>query len=197
LKLHPDKNREQDTTDKFQAIQEAYACLSNDQERAWYDSHRDQILRGKDVGEGMSEEDCSYITKSKLDKYFNDNVFAGFMKSEHGADFYSVYGELFAKLDKEEEDEEDVSVTHQEAVAFGDENSSKEEVYAFYNDWEGFSSIKKFTYVDVYDPREAPNRRIKRLIDNDNNKARNKERNKFNDKVADLVEHLKRKDPRW
>ena len=41
LKWHPDKNRDQDTTEIFQTIQEAYACLSNDQERAWYDSHRD------------------------------------------------------------------------------------------------------------------------------------------------------------
>lgn len=30
LKWHPDKNRDQDTTEKFQTIQEAYACLSND-----------------------------------------------------------------------------------------------------------------------------------------------------------------------
>lgn len=58
----------------------------------------------------MNEDDCSYITKSKLDRYFDSNVYAGFMKSEHGADFYSVYGELFTKLDKEEEMEEDVSV---------------------------------------------------------------------------------------
>ena len=197
LKWHPDKNRDQDTTEKFQTIQEAYACLSNDQERAWYDSHRDQILRGKDVGEGMSEDDCSYITKSKLDRYFKSNVFAGFMKCEHGIDFFSVFGKLFAKLDKEEEEEEDVSVQHQESLPFGDENSSKEEVYTFYREWQSFSSIKKFTFVDVYDVREAPNRRIKRLIDNDNEKARNKERNKFNDKVKSLLDYLKKKDPRW
>lgn len=186
-----------DTTEKFQTIQEAYACLSNDQERAWYDSHRDQILRGKDVGEETSEADCSYITKAKLDRYFQSNVYAGFIKAEHGVDFFSIFGELFAKLDKEEEMEEEVGTVHEDAVEFGDENSTKEEVYAFYRDWEGFNSIKKFTYVDVYDPREAPNRRIKRLIDVDNNKARNKERTKFNDKMRDLLAHIKTKDPRW
>ena len=145
----------------------------------------------------MTEEDCSYITKSKLDRYFESNCFAGFMKSDHGSDFYSVFGELFTKLDAEEEDEEDVSVQHQAAELFGDENSTKEEVYAFYRDWEGFTTIKKFTFVDVYDPRDAPNRRIKRLIDNDNNRARNRERGKFNEKVQSLIEHLKKKDPRW
>ena len=145
----------------------------------------------------MNEEDCSYITKKKLDKFFESNCFAGFVKTEHGSDFYSVFGELFAKLDKEEEDEEEVGTQHHTAEPFGDENSTKEEVYAFYKDWEGFTSIKKFAYVDEYDPRDAPNRRIKRLIENDNNRARNRERNKFNDKVRDLLEHVKGKDPRW
>lgn len=119
------------------------------------------------------------------------------MKSEHGLDFYSVFGELFEKLDKEEEDEEEIGVVHEVAALFGDENSTKEEVYAFYKYWQGFSSIKKFAYVDVYDPREAPNRRIKRLIEADNNKERNRERTKFNDKVNDLVMHVRSKDPRW
>ena len=154
-------------------------------------------MRGKDVGEGTSEADCSYITKSKLDKYFERNCFAGFVKAEHGIDFYSVYGSLFEKLDNEEEMEEEVGTQHEAAVPFGDENSTKEEVYAFYRDWERFNSIKKFTYVDVYDPREAPNRRIKRLIENDNNKARQKERTKFNDKMRDLLNHVKSKDPRY
>ena len=90
-----------------------------------------------------------------------------------------------------------MGTTHHANAEFGDENSTKEEVYEFYRDWSGFSSIKKFAYVDVYDPRDAPNRRIKRLIDLDNNKARNRERNKFNDKVADLIEHVKKLDPRY
>ena len=58
-----------------------------------------------------------------------------------GFDFYSVYGELFAKLDREEEDEEEMGTVHEPAAPFGDENSSKEEVYGFYRDWERFSSI--------------------------------------------------------
>lgn len=133
----------------------------------------------------------------KLDRFFQNSVFAGFVKTDHESDFYSVYGKLFTKLDKEEEDEEEVGVHHDDAVNFGDENSSKEEVYAFYKDWIGFCSIKKFAFVDVYDPREAPNRRIKRLIENDNNRVRNRERLKFNDKMNDLILHVRGKDPRW
>ena len=51
--------------------------------------------------------------------------------------------------------------------------------------------------MDVYDVREAPNRRIKRLIENDNKKERTKERVKFNDKLIDLVYFVQKKDPRW
>lgn len=145
----------------------------------------------------MNEADCSYITKKKLDKFFENNCFAGFVKTDHGSDFYSVYGKLFAKLDEEEEMEEEVGEHHDNAAAFGDENATKEEVYEFYREWEGFNSIKKFTFVDEYDPREAPNRRIKRLIENDNTRARNRERNKFNDKMRDLLAHVKSKDPRY
>lgn len=48
LKWHPDKNisNEEDAKQKFQLIQQAWEVLSDPQERAWYDKHRDQILRG-------------------------------------------------------------------------------------------------------------------------------------------------------
>lgn len=48
LKWHPDKNiaNETEAKQKFQLIQQAWEVLSDPQERAWYDKHRDQILRG-------------------------------------------------------------------------------------------------------------------------------------------------------
>lgn len=48
LKFHPDKNisNEDEAKKKFQLIQQAWEVLSDPQERAWYDKHRDQILRG-------------------------------------------------------------------------------------------------------------------------------------------------------
>ena len=57
--LHPpihggcptDKNagRVEEATERFKEISDAYNVLSNDQERAWYDSHREAILRGGGV----------------------------------------------------------------------------------------------------------------------------------------------------
>lgn len=31
---------------QFRAVQQSYEVLSDPQERAWYDKHREQILRG-------------------------------------------------------------------------------------------------------------------------------------------------------
>lgn len=59
LKWHPgehvrvclicaDKNRDnlEEATTQFQLIQAAFAVLNDPQERAWYDNHRDALLRG-------------------------------------------------------------------------------------------------------------------------------------------------------
>ncbi|KFM60593.1 DnaJ-like protein subfamily C member 21, partial [Stegodyphus mimosarum] len=48
LEWHPDKNldRLEEAKETFQLIQQAYEVLTDPQERAWYDRHKDDILRG-------------------------------------------------------------------------------------------------------------------------------------------------------
>jgi len=108
-----------------------------------------------------------------------------------------VYDKLFKQLDKEEELEEQVGVKHHESKPFGDDFATAEIVFAFYDDWQFFTTSKQFTYADLYNPKDAPNRRIKRLIENENKKERAKERHLFNEMVRELVEKLKDKDPRF
>ena len=50
--------------------------LSDDQERAWYDSHREQILRGAE-GEYTSHDTAIVgTTVTELMKYFDSTTFA-------------------------------------------------------------------------------------------------------------------------
>ncbi|VDN85459.1 unnamed protein product [Brugia pahangi] len=48
LKWHPDKNPSnvEECTRYFALIQQAYDILSDPQERAWYNRHRESILKG-------------------------------------------------------------------------------------------------------------------------------------------------------
>lgn len=58
LATHPDKNPGDASADaRFQALGNAYSVLSDPHERAWYDDHREEILRGEEVGEGGGGDD--------------------------------------------------------------------------------------------------------------------------------------------
>ncbi len=52
LKMHPDKNRDVSpdrAKEAFQELQQAYEVLSDPQERAWYDAHREAILQVRNL----------------------------------------------------------------------------------------------------------------------------------------------------
>ena len=144
----------------------------------------------------MNEEDEEYMTKSDIKPYFGTSKYNGFVPGAKN-NFYTVFNEFFATLDREEELEEEVGVKHHKAKPFGEHYACAEDVFAFYEDWKFFTTAKKFAYADVYNPAEAPNRRIKRLIEAENKKERQKEKSAFNDLVRELVEQLKTKDPRY
>jgi hypothetical protein len=77
LKFHPDKNHEapQQAAEKFIQIQAAYEVLSDEQERAWYDSHRKQILRGHE-GNAAGDSPGTGTSVADLMKYFDSSTFA-------------------------------------------------------------------------------------------------------------------------
>jgi DnaJ family protein A protein 5 len=63
-------------------VQQAYEVLSDPQERAWYDKHRDALLRGL----GESDGDVKGIN---LLEYFTASCYRGFTDEPEG--FYGVY----------------------------------------------------------------------------------------------------------
>ncbi|KAJ1896572.1 hypothetical protein LPJ66_003912 [Kickxella alabastrina] len=114
---HPDKNHgnTDESTRIFAEIKEAYETLSDPQERAWYDNHREQILRGDDYmaaasasgtgsghGQGGQSANVSFVSTDYLMKFFILSSFRGFDDSPSG--FYTVYCGLFARLRDEELD---------------------------------------------------------------------------------------------
>lgn len=186
LKWHPDKNTDnsEESTRVFTEIQQAYEVLIDPQERAWYDKHREQIIRGGD----------DYVDNSiNLMKYFSASVYCGFEDDEQG--FYAVYANVFKIITKEDAefaDGQDLDVPE-----FGTSTSDYEEVVQpFYAYWQSYSTLKSYVWLEKYDIREAPNRRVQRLMEKDNKKIRDAVKKERNEEVRALVKFVRKRDKR-
>ncbi|KAF9136393.1 hypothetical protein BGX30_011250 [Mortierella sp. GBA39] len=206
LEWHPDKNshRVEEATKQFAFIAEAYEVLSDPQERAWYDSHRDAILRGDDKSD--QTEGVAGTTAAELMKYFSTSVYKGFQ--DNNAGFYTVYRTVFEKLAEEEAEalandrSEDSGNVKLHFPSFGCsttdyDDSSDSDVKQFYNAWLTFSSQKSFSWCDKYRLSEAPDRRIRRAMEKENKKFRDAARKEFNDTVLSLASYVRKRDPRY
>ncbi|SCW03939.1 LAFE_0H02366g1_1 [Lachancea fermentati] len=109
LQYHPDKNpgNIEEATAIFATIRSAYEVLSDPQERAWYDSHKNQIL-SDDVGPNADDEEYEYevdatvtgITTDELLKFFNSALYTRIDDTPAG--LYQIAGKVFAKLASDE-----------------------------------------------------------------------------------------------
>lgn len=110
LVYHPDKNRDnvEEATAIFATIRAAYEVLADPQERAWYDSHKQQILSddigmtndGEEYDEYEVDATVTGITTDDLLKFFNSGLYS--RKDDSPAGFYQVAGKVFARLASEE-----------------------------------------------------------------------------------------------
>ncbi|KAK9116469.1 hypothetical protein Sjap_015416 [Stephania japonica] len=196
LQRHPDKLiqtgiSEEEATASFQELVNAYEVLSDPRERAWYDSHRSQIL--------FSDANSSASSSlPDLFSFFSNSVFSGF--GDAGKGFYKVYGDLFGKTYALE-----VSFARKlglgegavrDAPLMGNLESPYEQVSAFYSYWLGFCTVMDFCWVDEYDTMAGPNRKSRRLMEEENKKLRRKARKEYNETVRGLVEFVKKRDRR-
>ena len=201
LEFHPDRNygNAEATTKKFADVQSAYEVLSDPQERAWYDSHRDAILRNEDdVSREHYEHNVRMTTTDDILRIFAH--FRGtldFTKSDTG--FYTVLGRTFDTLNREEElacEWEGLDpITY---PSFGHSDDPYDDVVRpFYAAWIGFATRKSFSWKDVYRYSEAPDRRVRRMMEKENKHLREEGIREFNDAVRSLVAFVKKRDPRF
>ncbi|KAJ1421822.1 DnaJ domain containing protein [Sesbania bispinosa] len=95
LQRHPDKLvqsgiSQSEATAQFQELQQAYEVLSDPKERAWYDSHRSQILFSDPDSLGKNS------VVPDLFSFFSNTVYSGY--SDSGRGFYKVYSDVFDKI---------------------------------------------------------------------------------------------------
>ena len=179
-------------------MQSAYEVLSDPQERAWYDTHRETILRGaNESGEHYEHNVRVTTTEDILHIFSNFNRSIEFSDSPLG--FYGALRELFDKLAREEEAACAWSgLDPVEYPSFGYRGDDYEDtVRAFYSMWNGFATKKAFSWKDVYNYSEAPDRQIRRMMEKENKRFRDEGIREFNDAVRSLVAFVRKRDPRF
>ncbi|KAL7807717.1 hypothetical protein V8C44DRAFT_336903 [Trichoderma aethiopicum] len=204
LELHPDRNfnNVEAATKKFAEVQAAYDILSDPQERAWYDSHRDSILSGQDDAHDASAPPTFHNVRlttaddiMRLISRFNATV----PYTDDANGFFSITRETFEHLAEEEEAAADYDGTEcPDYPSFGSSDSEFDStVKPFYSVWTGFSTRKSFMWQDKYRLSDAPDRRTRRWMEKENKKIRDDAIREFNDAVRFLVAFVKKRDPRY
>ncbi|KAH8428891.1 putative C2H2 finger domain protein [Aspergillus melleus] len=201
LELHPDRNygNVEEATELFAEVQSAYEVLSDPQERAWYDSHRQVFLGGHGQPEDAGH---SYNTRMTT----SDDLFQLFTKfnprmdfSDSPDGFFGGLRDTFTRLATEERAAckwENVDMI--EYPTFGFQNDSFEDVVRpFYSVWASFSTKKSFAWKDVYRYSEAPDRRVRRLMEKENKRLREDGIREFNGAVRAFVAFVRKRDPRY
>jgi DnaJ family protein A protein 5 len=188
LQWHPDKNPDQvvEAKKQFLEIQAAYEVLTDPRERAWYDAHRDVMIEN---GFGNDYQDDTI----NIFPFFTASCYQGYNNSENG--FYTVYNKVFKDIA-----EQDLKASNDKKIEipeFGNSESDYEEVVGpFYTYWSNYCTLRSYVWKEEHDTREALDRRVRRLMEQENKKKRDKAKKERNEEVRELVAFVKKRDKR-
>ena len=200
LEHHPDRNygNVETATSQFAEIQSAYEILADPQERAWYDSHRDAILRDDESAPNGEYEHNVRLTSAEDIVRILRKVGGSMPSSNASTGFFSILRDTFDALAHEEE----LSCHWEDLAAaplpsFGDRHDDYDTIVKpFYTTWSSFATQKTFSWKDLYKYSDAPDRRTRRLMEKENRRFREEAIREFNDAVRSLVAFVKKRDPR-
>ena len=189
----------ENTTKLFAEVQAAYEVLSDPQERAWYDSHRDIFLHNEVRSGGEHYEHNIRITTAEDVTRMFMNFDGQLDYSDSPSGYFSTLGGIFDTLSREEvaaSEWENLEIV--QYPSFGSSRDSYEgSVRAFYAAWTNFATKKTFSWKDVFRYSEAPDRRVRRMMEKENKRFRDEGIREFNEAVRALVGFVKKRDPRY
>lgn len=183
-------------------MQAAHEILSDPQERAWYDDHRDSILSGLDE-QGNAAEPTTFrnvrLTSTQEILALMRKFTTAMPFDDEPTGFYGIARELFDHLALEEEAAAEYANTASpDLPSFGNSDDSYEAVVkVFYTGWSGFSTGKSFSWKDKYRLSDAPDRRVRRAMEKENKKLREEAAREFSETVRFLVTFVRKRDPRY
>lgn len=197
LQWHPDRNfgNVEEATKQFADAQIAYETLSEPNDRAWYDRHRESILRGEQEASNEEATDGG-LSAMQLTRLFSKVEDAKLDDTPTG--FFAEMGRLFEAIVQEEELAcSQLSVDVPNYPAFGGSRADEHHVKGFYSAWTSFRTHRTFAWADRYSHQHAPDRRVRRAMDKENAKARAAEKQDFVETVQRLVSLAKKRDFRY
>lgn len=188
LELHPDRNinNVEEATAMFAKVQAAYDILTDPQERQWYDQHRRSANYSQYNGHITAVTDIRSAVMEILSKNRID---------------YELVSSYFMKLKHEEQEaafEQGVEIPASIlfAPAFGSAEDKWTKVKSFYDGWSTFSTVKNYSWGDIYPIHAAQDRKTRRKYEQANQKVRDAAKREFDAAVKQAVMLLKNRDLR-